>query len=153
MDVCFPDHSTFHLGGDVYLQDVTKDGVTLKNGLRTVYFPVIRWMSMRYAFDDIDEAVHFLEHNRDASMLKHLGGNVYVRVESPSLYVEFWYNDNVPEAITIDFEQYQMLKDVEQVLPTLLLDVNIRLPCEFTHQNIEGVLYCSECTPNGPDWE
>jgi hypothetical protein len=40
MDVFFPDHSTFHLG-DVYL-DVTKDGVTLKNGKRTVYFPVIR---------------------------------------------------------------------------------------------------------------
>jgi hypothetical protein len=73
--------------------------------------------------------------------------------ESPSLYVEFWYNDSVPEGITIDFEQYQKLKDVNQVLPTLLPDLNIRLPCEFTHKNIEGEIYCSECTPNGPDWE
>ena len=72
---------------------------------------------------------------------------------SPSLYVEFWYNDSAPEGITIDFEQYQKLKDVDQVLPTLLQDLNIRLPCEFTHQNIEGEIYCNECTPNGPDWE
>jgi len=152
IDICFPDHSTFHLGGDVYL-DVTKDGVTMKNGMRTIYFPVIRCISMRYALDDIDEAVHFLEHNRYASLLKHLGGNVYERAESPSLYVEFWYNDNVPEGITIDFEQYQKLKDVDQVLPTLLPDLNIRLPSECTHQSIEGALYCSEYTPNGPDWE
>jgi hypothetical protein len=55
--------------------------------------------------------------------------------------------------ITIDFEQYQKLKDVDQLLPTLLQDLNIRLPCEFTHQNIEGEIYCNECTPNGPDWE
>jgi hypothetical protein len=50
---------------------------------------------------------------------------------SPSLYVEFWYNDSAPEGITIDFEQYQKLKDVDQLLPTLLQDLNIRLPCEF----------------------
>ena len=143
MDVFFPDHSTFHLG-DVYL-DVTKDGVTLKNGKRTVYFPVIRWISLRYVLDDIYEAVHFLEYNRCALLLKHLGGGESI--------LEFRYNDSVPERITIDFEQYQKLKDVNQVLPTLLPDLNIRLPCEFTHQNIEGEIYCSECTPNGPDWE
>jgi hypothetical protein len=78
MDVFFPDHSTFHLG-DVYL-DVTKDGVTLKNGKRTVYFPVIRWISLRYVLDDIYEAVHFLEYNRCALLLKHLGGRESILV-------------------------------------------------------------------------
>jgi len=77
-----------------------------------VYFPVIRWISLRYALDDIDEAVHFLEHNIYASLLKHLGGNVYVRSESPSLYVEFWYNDSVPEGITID--QHERVPDMVQ---------------------------------------
>ena len=24
------------------------------------------------------------------------------------------------------------------------------LPCEFSHQNVEGAMYCSECSPNGP---
>ena len=152
MDICFPDQSTFHLGGNVYLE-VTNNGVTLKKDMQTIYFPVVRWINLRYALDDLDEAVHFLEHNRYASFLKHLGGNVYVRAESPSIYVEFWYNDREPEGISLDCEQYEKLKEVDKVLPTFLPDLNIRLPCEFTHSNIEGALYCSECSPNGPDFE
>jgi hypothetical protein len=27
------------------------------------------------------------------------------------------------------------------------------LPCQFTHQNVEGAIYCSECHPNGPDFD
>jgi hypothetical protein len=55
--------------------------------------------------------------------------------------------------VTLDFEQYDKLKDVDKVLPTLLPELKNMLPCQFTHQNIEGAIYCSECHPNGPDFE
>jgi hypothetical protein len=58
-----------------------------------------------------------------------------------------------PQGVTLDFEQYDKLKDVDKVLPTLLPELKNMLPCQFTHQNIEGAIYCSECHPNGPDFE
>ena len=49
--------------------------------------------------------------------------------------------------------QYDTLKDVDKVLPTLLPELKNMLPCQFTHQNVEGAIYCSECHPNGPDFD
>jgi hypothetical protein len=78
-----------------------------------------------------------------------------IRIPGPlCVNIRSWQKaSKASRGITIDFEQYQKLKDVDQVLPTLLSYLNIRLPCEFTHQNIEGEIYCNECTPNGPDWK
>jgi hypothetical protein len=57
------------------------------------------------------------------------------------------------QGVTLDFKQYDKLKDVDKVLPTLLPELKNVLPCQFTHQNIEGAIYCSECNPNGPDFQ
>ena len=34
-----------------------------------------------------------------------------------------------------------------------LIQLKNMLPCQFTHQNVEGAIYCSECNPNGPDFD
>jgi hypothetical protein len=159
--VCFPDYSSFHLGGEVYLR-AEREEITLKQGAIEMCFPLIRWKQLEDALDDIDEAVHCLSHNRYASLKRHIGGNVYVSAEIPALTIAIrhdWlspvdlFMHPTPQGVTLDFEQYDKLKDVDKVLPTLLPELKNRLPCQFTHQNIEGAIYCSECHPNGPDFE
>jgi hypothetical protein len=159
--VCFPDYSSFHLGGEVYLR-AEREEITLKQGAIEMCFPLIRWKQLEDALDDIDEAVHCLSHNRYASLKRHIGGNVYVSAESPALTIAIrhdWlspvdlFMHPTPQGVTLDFEQYDKLKDVDKVLPTLLPELKNMLPCQFTHQNIEGAIYCSECHPNGPDFE
>jgi hypothetical protein len=41
MAVCFPEHSSFHLGGEVYLR-AEKEEITLKQGAIEMCFPLIR---------------------------------------------------------------------------------------------------------------
>jgi hypothetical protein len=38
--------------------------------------------------EDVDEAVEQIRYNRYSSVIEHLGGNVYLTVEAPS--VPFW---------------------------------------------------------------
>jgi hypothetical protein len=40
MAVCFPEHSSCHLGGEVYLK-AEKEEITLKQGAIEMYFPLI----------------------------------------------------------------------------------------------------------------
>jgi hypothetical protein len=42
MAVCFPEHSNFHLGGEVYLR-AEKEEITFKQGAIEMCFPLIRW--------------------------------------------------------------------------------------------------------------
>jgi len=42
MEVCFPEHSRFHLGGEVYLR-VEREEITLRKGAIEMCFPLIRW--------------------------------------------------------------------------------------------------------------
>ena len=157
MEVCFPEHSRFHLGGDVYLK-AEQDGITLAGQKGEIYFPLVRWVKLQYTMDDIDEAVHYLKHNRYASLDRHLGGNVYVTAESPALSLNirhyYWCEDNrysTSDGITLDFEQYEKLKEADRMLADIVSGLKNTLPCEFSHQNVEGAMYCSECSPNGPD--
>jgi hypothetical protein len=46
-----------------------------------------------------------------------------------------------PQGVTLDFEQYDQLKVVDKVLPTLLPELKNMLPCQFIHQNV--AIYCS----------
>jgi hypothetical protein len=88
MEVCFPEHSSFHLGGEVYLR-VEREEITLKQGAIEMCFPLIRWKMFETYLDDIDEAVHC---NKYASLKIHLGGNVYVSAESPALTIYIRYH-------------------------------------------------------------
>ena len=158
MEVCFPEQSRFHLGGTVYLI-VEEEGVTLKDGRIELFFPLVRWVQLQYFLDDIDEAVHYMSHNRYASLEKHLGGNVYVKAQSPKEMIDFrqyWFDMDqqlhpTPQGIVLNFEQYEKLKDADKAIPDLIPEVKNMLPCYMTHQNIEGAIFCSECHPNGPD--
>ena len=125
-------------------------------------FPLIRWKQVEYVLDDIDDTVHCLSHNRYASLKRHIGGNVYISAESPALTIDIRHHclppvdlsmHPTPQGVTLDFEQYDKLKDVDKVLPTLLPELKNMLPCQFTHQNVEEAIYCSECHPNGPDFD
>ena len=87
MEVCFPDYSSFPRGGEVYLR-AEREEITLKQGAIEMCFPLIHWKQVEYVLDDIDEAVHCLSHNRYASLKRHIGGNVYVSAESPTLTID-----------------------------------------------------------------
>jgi hypothetical protein len=82
--VCFPDYSSFHMGGEVYLR-AEREEITLKQGAIEMCFPLIRWTQLECVLDDIAEAVYCLSHNRCASLKRRIGGNVCVSVESPAL--------------------------------------------------------------------
>ena len=138
-----------------------REEITLKQGAIEMCFPLIRWKQLEDALDDIDEAVHCLSHNRYASLKIHLGGNVYVSAESPALTINIryhWLSSPVDQCmhptsqvVTLDFEQFDKLQDVDKVLPDLIPDLNTTFPCYMSHQNVEGAIYCGECNPNGPD--
>jgi hypothetical protein len=74
-------------------------------------------------------AVHCLSHNRYASLKRPIGGNVYVSAENSALTIDICHHwlspvdlsmHPTPQGVTLDFEQYDKLKDVDKVLPTLL---------------------------------
>ena len=90
MEVCFPEHSRFHLVGEIYLL-VEPNGITLKKENIQIYFPLVRWKQLQYLLDDLDEAVHYLSHNRYVSFHRHIGGNVYVSAESPAVTIDVRY--------------------------------------------------------------
>jgi hypothetical protein len=50
--VCFPDYSSFHLGGEVYLR-AEREEITLKQGALEMCFPLIRWTQLECVLDDI----------------------------------------------------------------------------------------------------
>jgi hypothetical protein len=56
MAVCFPEHSSFHLSGEVYLK-AEKEEITLKQGAIEMYFPLIRCKMFETYLEDVDEAV------------------------------------------------------------------------------------------------
>jgi len=90
MEVCFPNYSSFHLGGEVYLR-AEREEITLKQGAIEICFPLIRWTQLECVLDDIDEVVHYLSHNRYASFHRHIGGNVYVSADSPVVTIDVRY--------------------------------------------------------------
>jgi hypothetical protein len=47
-----------------------------------IYFPLVRWVQLQTTWGYIDDAVHYLEHNRYTSLDVHLGANVFVTAES-----------------------------------------------------------------------
>ena len=69
MEMCFPEHSSFHLGGNLYLI-AEQDGILLtdKNTMSDIYFPLVRWVQLQTTWGYIDDAVHYLEHNRYTSL-------------------------------------------------------------------------------------
>ena len=92
MDVCFPSHSTFHLGGDVYLE-VTRDGLILKTENGSVHFPVIRWINLRGCeFFNINYYIDCFKQNTSGGRADgKVGGGVKWMVESSTSRVVVWY--------------------------------------------------------------
>ena len=62
-----------------------------------IYFPLLRWVQLQTTWGYIDDAVHYLEHNRYTSLDVHLGANVFVTAASPVLHLDirkyYWMND------------------------------------------------------------
>ena len=152
---CFPEHSSFHLGGNLYLI-AEQDGILLtdKNTMSDIYFPLVRWVQLQTTWGYIDDAVHYLEHNKYTSLDVHPGANVFVTAESPVLHLNirhyYWMNDKrhpSSHGVALDFDQYQKLKDVDRVVPDIVPDLKKTLPCQLTHQNVDSAMYCSECNP------
>ena len=160
MDVCFPEHSSFHLGEDVYLE-VDKDVIVLKQGSTEVDFPLTRWKQLENYLDDVDEAIDLINNNRYAYVHEHLGGNLYITVDNSEKIeqcVNFRYYGSMEQkqrptrqGISLTFEQYEKLKEVAKVIPDLIPEMKDVLPCYLSHQNVMDGLYCGECNPNGPD--
>jgi hypothetical protein len=55
MEVCFAEHSSFHLGDRIYL-NVDRDHIELKRGMMVVEFPLIRWEMFETYLEDVDKA-------------------------------------------------------------------------------------------------
>ena len=155
MEMYFPEQSSFHLGGNLYLI-AEQDGILLtdKNTMSDIYFPLVRWVQLQTTWGYIDDAVHYLEHNRYTSLDVHLGANVFVTAESPALHLDirhyYWMNGKrhpSSHGVSLDFEQYHKLKDVDRVLPDIFPDLKKTLWCKLTHQNVDSAMYCSECNP------
>jgi hypothetical protein len=149
MEMCFPEHSSFHLGGNLYLI-AEQDGILLtdNNTMSYIYFPLVRWVQLQTTWGYIDDAVHNLEHNRYTSLDVHLGANVFVTAESPALHLDirhyYWMNGKrhlSSHGVSLDFDQYQKLKDVDRVLPDIVPDLKKTLPCQLTHQNVDSAMY------------
>jgi hypothetical protein len=119
-----------------------------------INFPLVRWVQLQNTWGYIDDAVHYWEHNRYTSLDVHLGAKVFVTAESLALHLDihhyYWMNDKrhpSSHGVSLDFEQYQKLKDVDRVLPDIVPDLKKTLLCQLTHQNVDSVMHCSECNP------
>ena len=66
----------------------TKRNPADKNTMSNIYFPLVRWVQLQTTWGYIDDAVHYLEHNKYTSLDVHLGANVFVTAESPALHLD-----------------------------------------------------------------
>jgi hypothetical protein len=119
-----------------------------------IYFPLVRWVQLQTTRGYIDDVVHYLENNRYTSLDVHLGAIVLVTAESPALHLDirhyYWMNNKRHPSslgVSLDFERYQKLKEVDRVLPDIVPDLKKTLLFQLMHQNVESAMYCSECNP------
>ena len=62
-----------------------------------------------------------MSHNRYASLKRPIGGNVYVSAENSALTIDICHHWLSPVDLSMHpTPQYDKLKDVDKVLPTLL---------------------------------
>ena len=151
---CFPEHSSFHLGGNLYLI-AEQDGILLtdKNTMSDIYFPLVRWVQLQTTWGYIDDAVHYLEHNKYTSLDVHLGANVFVTAESSvtlghsSLLLDEWQTTPLIPWGLLGFRPIPEVERCRLSLPDIVLDLKKTLQCHLTHQNVDSAMYCSECNP------
>ena len=134
----------------------TKEGVSLT---------LQRYLVFRDCMCDINRALETLQKGEEVRMRRHLGGNVYMRVNSPYTGVDIrqWFipkdleksNDNLRpgKGVFLNIPQWRVLCNEDIHMEDYVPALNDTLRCrdQKDHQNLMGALWCLECNPNRYD--
>jgi Transcriptional Coactivator p15 (PC4) len=126
----------------------TKNGVT---------FSGVRWASLLYHMDNINEAVQKLNVNEAVDYKQHIGKGLYVCVKSDYKCVNFRKFFLAPDGlehpssfgIALRLPEWETLKERAREIGETYPEISALTPCyqQFTHSNIITYLECRECNP------
>ena len=124
-----------------------------------VSLPTLRWVSLTYATRFIDEALADLSKNREVKFEYHIGGNVYVTVDSPYRLVDirqrFVDEEGVlrptRRGVKLRLKEWASLKEAVEAVKVVVPETAVLVPCSLQedHSNQRGFLTCPECNPTG----
>lgn len=144
-----------YLGHDIVDLRVFEGGLGTKRGLE---FPPQRWNSLMCLMDFINNALNDVIKGECAVHYEaHIGGNVYVQVTSPYRIVDIRqrYFDKgklfyTKAGVKLHPLGWQKLLDTRSRVIDSIPNMDEQVPCFMRddHQNQEGALSCSECSPN-----
>jgi hypothetical protein len=134
----------------------------LENGIaptkRGLSFPLQRFKVLMVSKDCIDQHLQRLIKDEDVSYELHLGGNVYVSLQSPLRIIDIRqrFLDSAGvlrptrRGVALRVKQWEQLKGLFLRLEQLLPEIVDMIPCFLSpdHQNQQGALMCPECNPN-----
>jgi Transcriptional Coactivator p15 (PC4) len=125
--------------------------------LKTVTFPSMRWVHLTSLIDQIEESLNLLKMKQPVEMKLAIGGKWYVSVTSGYLCVdirEFYFHPVLglrptKKGIALRVKEFIALKDVIRLIFVKYPILKTITPCymQASHQNQEGMMTCSECSP------
>jgi Transcriptional Coactivator p15 (PC4) len=126
----------------------TKKGVT---------FSGVRWASLLYHMDNINEAVLKLNANEAVDYKQHIGKGLYVCVKTDYKCVNFRKFFLAPDGlerpspfgIALRLPEWEALKESAHEIGETYPEISALTPCnqQFTHSNIITYLEFRECNP------
>jgi hypothetical protein len=131
-------------------------------GNRVAEMPIERFVLFRRCLDEATSNMRDLQRGNDIRYKEHLGGNMFIQVNTPFQGVNLRQFKNIGDSESVNLipdlagiflsrrEWEEFLKTNEKMCD-ILPEVETTVPCSerIDHCNQEGYYTCFECCPNG----
>ena len=125
-------------------------------------FPIERLALFRENIAEVSKTLdEVITGRKDVHLKTHLGGNMYVQVDSPFQGVSIrhfngkWGHSDfklIPsKGVFLKNKDWKAFLDLNKDMPSLIPEILLAVPCymQSSHSNQEAAMTCPECFPNG----
>lgn len=127
------------------------------NGYRTKMGVSLNPSKFKLLAENIKETTETLEKivKKESGILqeRHLGGNIWLKVESPYTRVQLRRRTNkhlyyTRYGVSLDQQQWQKLVEYMELIEDNYADIKNVIPCIYTHGVPQSIFKCKECNPD-----
>ena len=135
------------------IRQLTPEGYPTKKGL---FLTPQRWVRLLGLTHQVNKAMQEIKEGKQVDARFHVSGPVFITMSSPwwTVNLREWYMKDgeelpSPKGVVLKAGDWAKLLSLEGNVLECLPELNTVVPCimDEDHQNQEGALNCSECTP------